>query len=224
MAFPSWVRALRGSHLAVPSLLEHSMSFEHWQRQMAPDEPAIMFGVVARDHYVLGRVALVSGAPYSAHLLIEQAVELALKSVIKVHEPAAVFGGKDGHDLGALLARAETHVPDLKLLRQDAAAVALIETLRSGYNPVRYGERSLTIGYPEVLHTVDRLLGRLLAQVRKATRLLELTLSMHPRVVPLFLWEMKLPILRQSPKESVDGNELDSYCEVVLDHETILRT
>jgi HEPN domain-containing protein len=113
---------------------------------------------MANQHYVMGRVALMQNSLGSAHLLMEQTVELALKAFVKRSDP-----NKDtkayGHRLTKVLAEVSSDHQLLTNLTQDKEAVALIQMLQDGYNQVRYAEASFSFGSEPFGVELHRILG-----------------------------------------------------------------
>jgi len=122
----------------------------------------LLLFAIARQHYVLARVAFRNGLADSGSLLAQQCIEAFLKSIMLLHWES--FKHKDiwGHNIIGLLSRASRVVPELNEITKNPKARYFLDNLKEAYSSMRFGEAKTTVEEQEVIQVLDEIAFQLL--------------------------------------------------------------
>ena len=109
---------------------------------------------VAREHYVVCRVALLSGYSISAFLLAQQSIEMYLKAMIKANGDGTTY---NQHNLVDLLSKGRK-ISGIAQIGRNPMQKKLLEELYVAYDKMRFGEdQGHTHDNVRVLRMIDEL-------------------------------------------------------------------
>lgn len=109
---------------------------------------------VARENYVIARVALQVGMIYPSCLLAEQSVEMYVKAILSLSGKAPTKQERK-HYIPKLLELGKDTVPYFKKVLTDAKLMYFIENLNLAYKNMRFGEVGFSAKANELIQVLD---------------------------------------------------------------------
>jgi hypothetical protein len=181
---------------------------------------------MANQHYVMGRIAVMHLSLGSAHLLMQQTLELGLKAFVKRKAPETntkVYS----HRLTNIFSDVYSDHDLLSALASDPEAMAFMEMLEKGYNVVRYAEASYSFGSDpfgvetrKLLGTFDRVACSMLRAMHGLTKVYTCTiLHVLPPVYPLFIQDFHEKVhLILLPPDAMSGPPMRHFpVQIILE-------
>ena len=111
---------------------------------------------VARQNYVVSRIALVNGMIDAGCFLAHQSLEIILKAIMSLKREKMKV-----HDLTKILRTHEKYIPCAKEILKNPKMIDFLDNLSEWYMRIRYGEADSTVKTDYVIRMLDELFYKL---------------------------------------------------------------